>query len=209
MASWWMEGFLDRLLDSDDPLSRQLLKAATIHVVPHMNPDGAIRGHLRCNAAGANLNREWATPTMERSPEVYVTRAAMDKSGVDFCLDVHGDEELPYNFLAGAQGIPGYEASQIGSLCEVFAAAYTRANPDLQREYGYTAASPGKANMTMCTKAVAHRFGCPAYTLEMPFKDNANAPDLNFGWSPERCAHLGASAVDALVELARASAVDG
>lgn len=208
MASWWMEGFLDRLLDSDDPLSRQLLQVATIHVVPHMNPDGAIRGHLRCNAAGANLNREWATPTIERSPEVYFTRAAMDASGVDFCLDVHGDEELPYNFLAGAEGIPGYETSHIPRLCEVFASAYVRANPDLQREYGYTPASPGKANMTMCTKAVAHRFGCPAYTLEMPFKDNANAPDLNCGWSPDRCAHLGAAALDALVDLARASAVN-
>ena len=43
----------------------------------------------------------------------------------------------------------------------------------------------------------------------MPFKDNANAPDLNFGWSPDRCAHLGAAALDALLELARASAVNG
>ena len=58
---------------------------------------------------GANLNREWAEPSLERSPEVYHTRAAMDASGVDFCLDVHGDEELPYNFLSGAEGIPGYE----------------------------------------------------------------------------------------------------
>ena len=39
--------------------------------------DGAFRGHLRTNACGANLNREWCTtgdyvaPTLERSPEVY------------------------------------------------------------------------------------------------------------------------------------------
>ena len=58
MASWWMEGFLARLLDRDDALSRRLREIATFHIVPHMNPDGAIRGHLRCNAAGANLNRE-------------------------------------------------------------------------------------------------------------------------------------------------------
>jgi murein tripeptide amidase MpaA len=204
MASWWMEGFLARLTDPNDPISRQLRDLVTVHVVPHMNPDGAIRGHLRCNAAGANLNREWATPTMERSPEVYVTRAAMDISGVDFCLDVHGDETLPYNFLSGAEGIAGYDESRRPFLCGVFAAAYERVNPDLQHEYGYPIAPPGTANMTMCTKAVAHRFGCPAYTLEMPFKDNANAQDLNFGWSPERCAHLGAAALDALIELARA-----
>ena len=204
MASWWMEGFLGRLLDSNDAISRNLRELATIHIVPHMNPDGAIRGHLRCNAAGANLNREWAEPTIERSPEVYYTRAAMDKSGVNFCLDVHGDEELPYNFLSGAEGIPGYETTRIPELCEVFAAAYQQANPDLQREHGYPIASPGRANLKMCTNAVAHRFQCPAYTLEMPFKDNANAPDPIFGWSPERCVQLGASGLDALMSLAKA-----
>ena len=204
MASWWMEGFLDRLLDPNDALSRSLRSQITFHVVPHMNPDGAIRGHLRCNAAGANLNREWATPSLERSPEVYHTLAAMDLSGVDFCLDVHGDEELPYNFLSGSEGIPGYETSRLPELCEIFAAAYERANPDLQREHGYTVSAPGEANLTMCTNAVAHRFQCPAYTLEMPFKDNANAPDPIFGWSPERSAQLGASTLDPLQALAQA-----
>lgn len=204
MASWWMEGFLERLLDPSDAIARRLREEVTFHVVPHMNPDGAIRGHLRCNAAGANLNREWAEPSLERSPEVYHTRAAMDASGVDFCLDVHGDEELPYNFLSGAEGIPGYETSRLPELCEVFAAAYERANPDLQREHGYAVSAPGEANLTMCTNAVAHRFQCPAYTLEMPFKDNANAPDLDFGWSPERSAQLGASGLDALSALADA-----
>lgn len=29
------------------------------------------RGHLRTNAAGANLNREWAAPSAEESPEVH------------------------------------------------------------------------------------------------------------------------------------------
>ena len=205
MASWWMEGFLDRLLDPNDAISKRLKTMATIHVVPHMNPDGAIRGHLRCNAAGANLNREWAEPSLERSPEVYHTKAAMDAAGVDFCLDVHGDEELPYNFLSGSEGIEGYAESRLPHLCNVFASAYERANPDLQREHGYPVAAPGRANMTMCTNAVAARFQCPAYTLEMPFKDNANAPDPIFGWSPERCAQLGASSLDALVQLAQAT----
>ena len=35
-----------------------------------MNPDGSWRGHLRTNASGANLNREWADPTPDKSPEV-------------------------------------------------------------------------------------------------------------------------------------------
>lgn len=51
-----------------------------------MNPDGSARGHLRTNACGANLNREWATPSLERSPEVYYTLRAMDAIGVDLLV---------------------------------------------------------------------------------------------------------------------------
>ena len=71
-----------------------------------MSPGGGRRGNLRVNAAGGNLNREWAEPSMAKSPEVFLTREKMRETGVDFCLDVHGDEALPYVFIAGADGIP-------------------------------------------------------------------------------------------------------
>ena len=44
-----------------------------------MNPDGSWRGHLRTNASGANLNREWLEPSKERSPEVLAVRNFMDE----------------------------------------------------------------------------------------------------------------------------------
>ena len=204
MASWWMEGFLGRLLDPADPIARALLASSTLHIIPHMNPDGGSRGHLRTNAVGANLNREWDTPTPERSPEVLVTRNAMDESGVAFCLDVHGDEALPYVFLNGPGGIVGYEEYDRPRLCEIFADAYERANPDMQQKIGYPPTPKGKANLSMCTNAVAARYNCPAFTLEMPFKDNANAPDERMGWSPQRSEAMGASALDALWALAQA-----
>ena len=203
MASWWMEGFMDRLLSPTDSMARVLREKATVHVVPHMNLDGGIRGHLRTNAVGANLNREWDTPTLERSPEVYYTLESMRETGMHFCLDVHGDEALPYVFLSGPEGIVGYEDTHIPGQCELFGKAYEGANPDLQRIHGYPLTPRGKANMSMCTNAVAGEFQCPAYTLEMPFKDNDNAPDPHQGWSPDRCAELGRSVVDALVALAR------
>lgn len=192
MAAWWMEGFLGRLLDAHDALARRLRDAAVFHVVPNMNPDGSARGHLRCNATGANLNREWETPTLARSPEVLHVRDAMDATGVDLCLDVHGDEALPYNFIAGSDGILGF-TSRLSDLLDAFKSAYQQANPDFQTRYGYPVSAPGTANMTMCTTQVAQRFDCLAMTLEMPFKDNADLPDGEFGWSPERCARLGAS----------------
>lgn len=74
MAEWFMEGFIDRLLDEDDGAARALLNKAVFYLVPNMNPDGSYRGHLRTNANGVNLNREWQQPSIENSPEVYYVR---------------------------------------------------------------------------------------------------------------------------------------
>jgi murein tripeptide amidase MpaA len=37
-------------------------------------------------------------------------------------------------------------------------------------------------------------------TLEMPFKDTIDTPDLVHGWSPERSKRLGASVIDAVAD---------
>jgi murein tripeptide amidase MpaA len=197
MAEWFAEGFLERLLDEDDPTARQLRQACVFHVVPHMNPDGAVRGNLRTNAAGANLNREWAAPTMERSPEVALVRQAMLDTGVDLALDAHGDEVLPYNFVVGTEGTPGY-SPRIAALEDAFKTAWLAASPDFQVGQGYGRIAPGKANMTLATNWVGQQFGCLALTIEMPFKDNANLPDKATGWSAERSRQLGASVLQAV-----------
>ena len=197
MAEWWAEGALD-LLVSDDPVALKLRGAATLHVVPNMNPDGSRRGHLRTNAVGVNLNREWHAPTLVRSPEVFHVRAAMDATGVDFAMDVHGDEAIPYVFLAGFDGIPSWTKRQ-GELYTRFGAELAARTPDFQTKHGYPKAGPGKANLSMSTNQLAERFGAVAMTLEMPFKDNADAPDPERGWSPERSRQL---ARDCLATLA-------
>ncbi|MEZ4380723.1 MAG: M14-type cytosolic carboxypeptidase [Nannocystaceae bacterium] len=197
MAEWLVEGLLERLLDPEDPVARTLRAGAVFYVVPCMNPDGAFRGHLRVNAKGANLNREWLEPTMERSPEVALVRARMEATGVDFFLDVHGDEGLPYNFIAGADGVSSLTDRQT-ELQADFEAALRQASPDFQSERGYPKADPGEANMTMATNYVADAFGCLSMTLEQPFKDAANHPLPEVGWSPARCRKLGVAILDAL-----------
>jgi murein tripeptide amidase MpaA len=200
-AEWWMEGFLERLLDPDDPVTREILRRGVFYVVPNMNPDGSRRGHLRTNAAGANLNREWETPTSERSPEVLAVRNKMDETGLDFFIDVHGDEGLPYVFIAGAEGVPGFDARQ-DQLLNDYQSALVRANPDFQIEKGYPKARPGTStSLAMATRQVSDRFKGLAMTLEMPFKDNANAPDLDYGWSPARCRLIGRGCLDALYHV--------
>jgi len=197
MAEWWMEGALEKLLDDADPVSRRLREKATFHIVPNMNPDGSKRGHLRTNAVGANLNREWHDPSAERSPEVLYVRAEMDKTGVDFAMDVHGDEAIAANFLAGFEGIPSWNKEQ-GALFDAFSRALEQVSPDFQTEKGYAVAEAGKANMSMSTAQLAERYGAVSMTLEMPFKDNADLPDPVYGWSPDRSRSLARSCLDAL-----------
>ncbi|MDJ0920375.1 MAG: M14-type cytosolic carboxypeptidase [Henriciella sp.] len=201
MAEWWMEGFLERLLDLTDEMAMKLREQAVLYVVPNMNPDGSARGHLRTNAAGVNLNREWQSPSMEKSPEVFLVLEEMKKNGVDFALDVHGDEAIPYNFIAGTEGIPSWTDKQ-AALLNGFSHAYVASSGgEFQTKYGYPKNKPGQANLTICNNAVAEKFDCLAMTLEMPFKDNAELPDERFGWSPPRSKRLGANVIDAILTV--------
>ena len=200
MAEWLIEGLLSSLLDSDNPTARMLLKKANFYIVPNMNPDGSVRGHLRTNAVGANLNREWANPSLEKSPEVYWVIKKMEQTGVDLFYDVHGDEALPYVFLAGTEGIPSYN-DRLAQLSAKFADALLLASADFQTEFGYEVNAPGQANMGLASNWVAERFDCLANTLEMPFKDNANLPDAETGWSPERSMKLGEASLVAMLAV--------
>ena len=192
MAEWFVEGFLERLLDGDDPLARVLLAHCVFYVVPNMNPDGAVRGNLRTNAGGTNLNREWAAPSLEKSPEVFLVRQKMLEVGVDLNLDAHGDEGLPYNFVVGTEGTAGY-SPRIEALEAVFKSSWQSTCPDFQTAQGYGRTAPGAANPMLATNWVGQQFNCLAFTIEMPFKDNADLPDLRCGWNGERSRKLGAS----------------
>lgn len=197
MAEWWMEGLVHRLLDDKNPVVRTLLDKAVFYLVPNMNPDGSRRGHLRTNAVGTNLNREWHAPSLDKSPEVYCVLAKMKTTGLDFGLDVHGDESLPYNFIAGTEGIPSWNETRQQKL-DLYKQTLARINPDFQTIHGYPPNSAGMANMSYCSNALAEYFACPVMTLEMPFKDAIDTPDSDQGWSPERSIGLANSCLDAL-----------
>jgi len=200
MAEWFVEGMLERLLDARDPVARALLERAVVHIVPNMNPDGSVLGNLRTNASGANLNREWMAPSLERSPEVFHVRAAMHASGVNAFLDIHGDEALPYVFVDGCERLVSFTPQQ-NALQRAFGAAFRQASPDFQQVHGYPDDKDTKVNLTLASKYVGHAFGCLALTLEMPFKDNANLPDPEVGWNGERSKRLGAAALEPLLAV--------
>ncbi|MEC6823469.1 M14-type cytosolic carboxypeptidase [Photobacterium piscicola] len=200
MAEWFVEGLVQRLLDETDTVGRALLNKAVFYVVPNMNPDGSVRGHLRLNAIGVNLNREWQTPSLENSPEVFYVREKMLATGVDMFLDIHGDEAIPFNFVAGSEGIPSYDA-RLENLENKFKQALLTVTPEFQDEHGYGKDKPGEANLTVASNWVGEQFKCLSYTVEMPFKDHNKHPDSLYGWSPERSIGFGHDTLAAVLAV--------
>ncbi|MEM8725488.1 MAG: carboxypeptidase family protein, partial [Pseudomonadota bacterium] len=198
-AEWWMEGVLECLTDPADPVGRALRRDCRLYIVPNCNPDGSRRGHLRTNAVGTNLNREWNEPSAEKSPEVLAIRNKMDETGVRFAIDAHGDEAIPANFIAGFHGIPSW-TDELGAQYDRYQSILDRRTPDFQTKLGYPKAPPGRGNLAMSTNQLAERYGACAMTLEMPFKDLAGFPEPEQGWSPERCKILGRDCLAALME---------
>ena len=202
MAEWFVEGMVKRLAGwgdwAGDPVARKLYDHAVFYIVPNMNPDGSVHGNLRTNAAGANLNREWMAPDAARSPEVLVVRDAIHATGCDLFFDIHGDEALPYVFVAGSEMLPGFTERQ-GQEQKAFIEAFRHASPDFQDKYGYAASKYREDALKLASKYIGKEFGCLSLTLEMPFKDNANLPDERVGWNGERSASLGAAILQAIL----------
>lgn len=200
MAEWFMEGVIDRLAQDADPGIAALLDGADLYLVPNMNPDGAFHGNLRTNAKGKDLNRAWQDSTEALSPEVFFVRQQMETYGVDMFLDAHGDEEIPYVFTAACEGNPGYTPQQ-AQLEAHFRQRLGEITVDFQSIHGYPRSAPGQANMNLACNSVGERYKCLSLTLEMPFKDNDNAPDALTGWNGKRSAQLGRDVLTVLSEM--------
>lgn len=190
MAEWFAEGMIDALLDPLNSIAKKLLQHAVFYIVPNMNPDGSVHGNLRTNAAGANLNREWMTPTLAHSPEVFHVKNKIHATGCDLFLDIHGDEGLPYVFVAGSEMLDGFTPQQAAEQ-QAFIDQFMQASEDFQTEFGYASGKYRAEMLTLASKYIGHTFKCVALTLEMPFKDNAHSPVPKIGWNGARSANLG------------------
>jgi murein tripeptide amidase MpaA len=204
MAEWFIEGLINRLLSGDES-SKKVLQKSIFYIAPNMNPKGSFLGNHRTNSKGLNLNREWDNPSRIDCPEVYYVQKMMDDKGIDLFIDVHGDEEIPYNFMMG-----GHSSCQLSKQADEFKNNFAEANSDFQTEVDYNTfhngnvgccgSGCGKKNLSKATYYVEEKFKCLSLILEMPFIDNANAPDENVGWSAERSYQLGYSIVQPILK---------
>lgn len=196
MAAYFAEGLLLRLMNADDELTRALLDRAAVYVVPNVNPDGSARGNFRTNAAGRDLNREWAFPNHQSSPEVVAVRSVMEQRGVDMYLDIHGDENEPCIFAVGCAGNPRY-SDRLYRLERRFARSLAQYDRGFSPDHDYGPNDPGKGDLRIANNWVGERFDCLSMTIEMPYKDVPPAE----GFSPERARELGRRSLEGMLDI--------
>ena len=168
---------------------------------PHRSEDqpgwqqaGIVQDQLQ----GRNLNASWDCATVEDTPAVYAVLEEMTKVGMDFCMDVHADEELPYVFIAMVDriipvpdGIAGLHDSYQFQLAALDSAFRPKA--------GYVRPHTKSNPLSFCSPYLMKRFGAPSVTFELPFKRFDAGAEGARNYGVEGCIHTGRAALSALV----------
>lgn len=192
MAEFATEGFIRRLLDTNDPGTARILSDATIYVLPNMNPDGSAAGNLRANANGVDLNRAWHAPG-DDAPEVKAVLAAIQQTGCDLFIDMHGDETRPFIWLVGP-GVP--ISDDVAAKVQQFEAVLSQRHPEVlpppDEIVNGLMDAPG-----MSVNYMVREYGCPGWIVELPFRETPEGDTM----LEQGCMSFGDSCVDALLAV--------
>jgi hypothetical protein len=90
---------LNVLLASDEVISKSILGACTLKIIPILNPDGA-KAYSRLNANNIDLNRDAKDLSQ---PESKVLRQIFEAFKPDYCFNLHGQRTI---FSAGNTKFP-------------------------------------------------------------------------------------------------------
>lgn len=92
-ASFIVEGFIKFLMSNEEE-AVILRERYVFKIIPMLNPDGVIVGNYRSSLGGHDLNRQWQTPSMRASPEIFCMKEMIKKTlecrKIDLFVDIHG-----------------------------------------------------------------------------------------------------------------------
>ncbi len=165
-SSWAGEGAI-RFLLSDRPEAIALRRSAIFKIFPMCDPDGVVRGGVRFNANGFDLNRNWDIADPVRMPEIAAQRKAIldwvDAGGrVDMVLTLHNDEKPEY-----IEGPPGQEYLPLARRFEaalVRSPVFAPTKPVALSAVSTTAGKPGRMSVY---QGLYHDRKLPAFLIEL------------------------------------------
>lgn len=192
-ALWFADGFLEHLLDKEEPLI-----GVRFHIVPIANLNGMKSGYLRANATGQDPNRHWSGDT--HCAEIYELVAAMETIGADIILDVHNDFEMGEVYFDVLDAWM-YTAEELIQYRLRFETALSTASPDVSfgRRYDWQQPPAPDLLANMCAPALERRFSAVAMTLELPIGRYLNKSGESHIWTPSHSVALAKLAADIIV----------
>lgn len=198
MAEYCIDGLMRRLIDRSDPVIPWLLERATFYCVSNVNPDGSALGNLRANAAGIDLNRDWKQNAAPQSAEIAALKTLMESEGVDFFLDLHGDEDRPYLWL-----VQPHRENVANDNMKGRQMVFEHSVRLRYVEYGPMPPEdpPASADSGMAVDWVAWRFGCPSFIVELPFKDTLGPNGEPDSLLAAGCATFGRDCLDIIDKM--------
>ncbi len=174
-TSWVGEGALRFLLSSDRDAVR-IRRAAIFKVFPMADPDGVVRGGVRFNARGYDLNRNWDAVDPVTMPEIAAQRAAIlgwvdAGRPVDLFLTLHNTETAEY-----LDGPPEDRGSSHTALMERFFGLLkdsTTFNPTRTVQHAAAPTTQGMLGRMTVTQGLYHDRKIPAFLIEQMITFNS------------------------------------
>ena len=160
-TSYVMEGLIRYLLRAGD--SAALLDRFLFQLIPMADPDGVVRGGVRFNAFGHDLNRNWDRVLPAEMPEIQAQKQVLvewvsEGKAVDVFLSLHNTESADY--LQGPDLPAGHR------LWEAMAANSSFESTEGLRQMPATT-TEGKAGRMTVYQALWAEHRLPAYLMEM------------------------------------------
>lgn len=167
-SSWAAEGAI-RFLVSSDPRAVRIRDGIIFKIFPMADPDGVVRGGVRFNAHGYDLNRNWDTVNPQLMPEISAQRKTVldwidAGRRIDLFLTLHNTEDT--EFLEGPLAAGG---AQVRELAERFSRLLTEAtsfNPSRPPDDSSPKLEPPKPGRMTVDQGLFHDRKIPAFLME-------------------------------------------
>ena len=174
-TSWVAEGAI-RFLVSSDPRAARLRDEVIFKIFPMADPDGVVRGGVRFNAHGYDLNRNWDTVNSQLMPEIAAQRQTVldwidAGRRIDLFLTLHNTEDT--EFLEGPLTAGG---DQVRELAERFSRLLTETtsfNPSRPPDDSSPKLETPKPGRMTVDQGLFHDRKVPAFLMEQMVNFNS------------------------------------
>ncbi len=170
-SSWAAEGALRFLLSSEEA-ARRIRRETIFKIFPMCDPDGVVRGGVRFNRHGYDLNRNWDAADPEKMPEIAAQQRVVLEwvdggRRLDLFVTLHNTETSEY-----LDGPPAGHTDLMNRFFRILKET-TTFNPTRPARHGAESTTPGKPGRMTVTQGLYRDRRIPAFLIEQMIAHNS------------------------------------